>query len=204
MLCSRPGAAGTLALSFCRQLEPASVDEALAGQAVKCLVHLSLRIYEDDVAEGRVPAVLPAAVPAAEVAEVEEVLAEMEVDGEDDEGPAAEQQEVEDEIEEEEQAVAHCGEAGGGDAEEAAAGEDAKEAESDRAEDAAGRLSLAGLVRRMARLAEDRTAARALARGAALRFVAALASRLGGARVAPYLPVMLRPLYRATEPGKPE
>ena len=34
---------------------------------------------------------------------------------------------------------------------------------------------------------------------AALRFLAALASRLGRTAVAPYLPLMLRPLYRITE-----
>jgi len=34
---------------------------------------------------------------------------------------------------------------------------------------------------------------------AALRFLAALASRLGRAAAAPYLPLMLRPLYRITE-----
>jgi hypothetical protein len=54
----------------------------------------------------------------------------------------------------------------------------------------------------MARLADDRTHARASQREGSLRFSAALASRLGPERVAPYLPTLLRPLYRITEPGE--
>ena len=38
-----------------------------------------------------------------------------------------------------------------------------------------------------------------LQRLAALRFLAAMASRLEGPPVVPYLPIMLRPLYRITE-----
>ena len=38
-----------------------------------------------------------------------------------------------------------------------------------------------------------------LQRLAALRFLAALASRLGRPATVPYLPLMLRPLYRITE-----
>lgn len=63
----------------------------------------------------------------------------------------------------------------------------------------AGALSLHGLVRRMARLADDRTWPAQSARLAALRFGAALASRLGTGPVEPYLPTLLRPLYRITE-----
>ena len=62
-----------------------------------------------------------------------------------------------------------------------------------------GALSLHGLVRRMARLADDRTYPAQRARLAALRFGAALAARLGRGRVEPYLPALLRPLYRITE-----
>ena len=62
-----------------------------------------------------------------------------------------------------------------------------------------GVLSLHGLVRRMARLADDRTYPAQRARLAALRFGAALAARLGRASVEPYLPALLRPLYRITE-----
>ena len=62
-----------------------------------------------------------------------------------------------------------------------------------------GALSLHGLVRRMARLADDRTYPAQRARLAALRFGAALAARLGRGRVEPYLPTLLRPLYRITE-----
>ncbi len=82
-----------------------------------------------------------------------------------------------------------------GDAEEAAAEASAAD------EAAAGSLTLHGLVRRMARLADDKTYARQLQRGIALRFIAAVASRLGAERVLPYLPLLMRPLYRITEPG---
>ena len=51
----------------------------------------------------------------------------------------------------------------------------------------------------MARLAEDRSWQRQAARLAALRFAAALGSRLGRADLPPYLPTMLLPLYRITE-----
>ncbi len=60
-------------------------------------------------------------------------------------------------------------------------------------------LTLHGLVRRMARLADDRAWPRQAARLAALRFAAALGSRLGKESVVPYLPSMLLPLYRITE-----
>jgi U3 small nucleolar RNA-associated protein 20 len=85
---------------------------------------------------------------------------------------------------------------GGSDAEE---GADARAG--DAAEAAAGALSLAGLARRAARLANDRAHARALPRGVALRLVAALASRLGAERLGPHLPALLAPLFRITDPG---
>ena len=53
----------------------------------------------------------------------------------------------------------------------------------------------------MVRLADDKTYARQQQRGIALRFIAAVASRLGSERVLPYLPLLMRPLYRITEPG---
>jgi len=87
------------------------------------------------------------------------------------------------------------GEGGGGEAE----GGQAEPGAAD--EGAAGSLTLHGLARRMARLADDKTYARQLQRGIALRFIAAVASRLGAERVLPYLPLLMRPLYRITEPG---
>lgn len=60
-------------------------------------------------------------------------------------------------------------------------------------------LSLHGLVRRIARLADDRTFPRQTARLSALRFLAAVTSRLGPDRIAAFLPLMLRPLFRITE-----
>jgi U3 small nucleolar RNA-associated protein 20 len=60
-------------------------------------------------------------------------------------------------------------------------------------------LSLHGLMRRMARLADDRTYPRQRARLTALRFLAAVTTRLGDQKIEPFLPLMLRPLFRITE-----
>ena len=60
-------------------------------------------------------------------------------------------------------------------------------------------LSLHGLMRRISRLADDRTFPRQTARLTALRFVAAVATRLGAERIAAFLPMVLRPLFRITE-----
>jgi U3 small nucleolar RNA-associated protein 20 len=61
--------------------------------------------------------------------------------------------------------------------------------------------SLHGLCKRMARLADDRNYARQMQRALALRFIAALSSRLQQGLVSPYLPTLLKPLYRLSEPG---
>lgn len=69
------------------------------------------------------------------------------------------------------------------------------------------RLTLAGLVRRMAKLADDRSYPRRLARLTALRFLAALVSRLGPEDSQPLLTLILRPLFRINEglsPNPPE
>ena len=54
-------------------------------------------------------------------------------------------------------------------------------------------------MKRVARLADNRTFPKQLARLTALRFLAALTTRLGPERVAPFLPAMLKPLFRITE-----
>jgi U3 small nucleolar RNA-associated protein 20 len=203
-------------MSFFRQLDSDAADDALAGQAVKCLVFLCTSMHEDDAAAGRLPPPLrlsgakAAAAAAAEAGanghaanggsgaaeeasddEVEDAAASGSED-EEDEGDAA--------AEEEQQA-------GGGAAEDAAGSESEEEAEEAAAaataaeEAAASSLTLHGLVRRMVRLSDDKTYARQMQRGAALRFIAAVASRLGADRVGPYLPLLMRPLYRITEPG---
>ena len=42
-------------MSFFRQLDSDAADDALAGQAVKCLVFLCSTMHEDDAAAGRLP-----------------------------------------------------------------------------------------------------------------------------------------------------
>ncbi|CAG9460436.1 unnamed protein product [Pedinophyceae sp. YPF-701] len=60
-------------------------------------------------------------------------------------------------------------------------------------------VTLHGLVRRIVKLAEDGRRAREVQRSAALKFLAAAATRLGPERIAPYLSTVMRPLYRAVE-----
>ncbi len=62
-----------------------------------------------------------------------------------------------------------------------------------------GALTLRGLVRRMARLAGDTRWVRQRQRLTALRWTAAAASALGAEAAAPYLPLLLRPLFRITD-----
>ncbi|GMH39887.1 hypothetical protein BSKO_07791 [Bryopsis sp. KO-2023] len=63
----------------------------------------------------------------------------------------------------------------------------------------ARRLSLFGLVQRMARIADDHSALRREVRLSALKFFAALGSRLGPDDVVRYLPAMMMPIYRILE-----
>lgn len=53
----------------------------------------------------------------------------------------------------------------------------------------------------MARLAENQRVGRRVQRSAALRWIAAVASSLGAAGIAPMLATLVRPLYRLTENG---
>lgn len=155
-------APGALALGFLRQMDSPSADEALAAQAVKCLVFLTEPMYQADAASGRVPGSSWS-------------CAQNGKKGADDSAVVGD---------------------------EANADEEEERAEDDAAaEAAAGCLSLQGLVRRMVRLADDKSFVRQAHRATALRFIAAMASRLGPVKVKPYLPVLLRPLYRITEPG---
>eukprot|EP00887_Chlorella_sp_A99_P000887 scaffold5.g887.t1 len=220
-------APGALALAFFRQLDSDAADEALAGQAVKCLVFLAAAMHEEDEAAGRLPPPLRAAgaggaaggaagaangrVGGAAARRRQQEQEQGQGQGRSDaEAGVGEEQQGEDGAgssgsEEEEEDEEEGGGGGGLEEEDEEAAEEAaavaEEAAAAAAEAAAGSLSLAGLARRMARLADDKTYARQLQRGVALRFIAALASRLGAERVAPFLPVLLRPLYRITEPG---
>ncbi|PRW58885.1 small subunit processome component 20-like protein [Chlorella sorokiniana] len=202
------GAAGALALSFFRQLDSEAADDALSGQAVKCLVFLCTAMYDDDAAAGRLPPPLRlsgATAAAAAAAGGEENgeangHAQADEEEEEEEGSEGEDEAAADEQQAGEEAAAGVGGSDSEGEEEGDAEEEAAEA-SAADEAAAGSLTLHGLVRRMVRLADDKTYARQLQRGIALRFIAAVASRLGVERVLPYLPLLMRPLYRITEPG---
>ncbi|MEW5318207.1 MAG: hypothetical protein WDW38_009447 [Sanguina aurantia] len=63
-------------------------------------------------------------------------------------------------------------------------------------------FTLRGLIRRMARLADDGRYTCRKQRATALKWIAAAGSKLGAAAVTPHLPVLLRPLYRITEAGQ--
>eukprot|EP00775_Hariotina_reticulata_P008462 gene8462-8646_t len=60
-------------------------------------------------------------------------------------------------------------------------------------------VSFLGLLVRMVKLAEDARVGRQLQRLAALRWIAAAATAVGGAAMLPHLPLLLRPLYRISE-----
>eukprot|EP00890_Picochlorum_soloecismus_P003078 jgi/Picsp_1/3771/NSC_06606-R1_u3 snornp protein utp20 len=58
------------------------------------------------------------------------------------------------------------------------------------------------LVRNMARLADMTSYAKSTQRNYALRYIPALVSKLGPVAVKPYLPTLMRPLYRILEPSQ--
>lgn len=180
--CTTPG---SLAMRFFRQLESDTADEGMAGQAVKCLVYLSIPMLEGDEEAGRVPAWRAATSTTLKMKPVADSSTAAAVNGEDNgqNGYQKHENEDEEEFEMEQQ-------------------EDENGADIDAATEAAkGSLTVNGLIRRMVRLADDKSYVRQLQRGAALRFIAAISSRLGAMKIEPFLPVLLRPLYRITEPG---
>jgi U3 small nucleolar RNA-associated protein 20 len=173
-LLARPEAAPPrLAFLLWAQLEAEGAQDALLSQAAKNLVHLAPLLHAADLAAGRVPATRAAHAPPPAAANGNGSATHA-----DEDAPGVEEGAAEEQDEEE-------GEEGGDEDREGAS------------------LTLHGLVRRMARLAGDARWGRERGRCAALRFAAALASRLGGQAVAPYLPALLRPLLRLTEPGAP-
>lgn len=89
------------------------------------------------------------------------------------------------------------GNGAGGDAEAVAVEEE--DDVSMAAQDGQRAFTLRGLVRRMARLADDARWVRSRQRAAALRWIAAASSALGATAVIPHLPVLLWPLYRISE-----
>ena len=185
LLGDEAGAPGRLAFLCYAQLEAEEADEALLGQATKNLVFLAPLLYAADLAAGRVPDVAQqgsaAGVPfdsATDTRAQRKSVAsgkalQQGAQGDAQDGPRLDIGEAEDE------------------------GPD------DGEQEGTPMLTMHGLIRRMARLAGDRQWGRAPARCAALRFAAALASRLGPDRVAPYLPALIAPLYRLTEGAAP-
>lgn len=165
-------AAGTLALQFFRQLDSSSADEAIASQAVKCLVFLSLSMFQTDKAAGNLPVVelklnskpMPDTLQASlELENNVHQNNDVEIDDNNN--------------------------------------EDEEEDDLGKYMTSEGTISLDNLVRRMVRLADDKSYARQLQRGFSLRFIAALALRLGQENIVYYLPTLLKPIYRITEPG---
>lgn len=63
-------------------------------------------------------------------------------------------------------------------------------------------LHMFGLVRKMASIADDRSATHQPSRLLALKFFAALTSRLGATSIVQYLPIIMVPLYRILEAPK--
>lgn len=199
-----PGSAGALGRAFLAQLDGEHADEALAKQAVRGLVLLAPAALEDDAAAGRLPTTLwlakraPSglaragllAVAGSSVATSDEVEADEGGGVEEDSNAEAEAKAVSgaeaasSDDEGEENGDAHGGSAAAG-----------------TARPGDGYTSLAALLRGVAALADDRAFTRATARQAALRCLAAVASRLGAEGVLPFLPILLRPLARITEPG---
>jgi U3 small nucleolar RNA-associated protein 20 len=200
LLSAEQALTGRLAFLFYKQMEEDAADDALLSQATKNLVFLAPRLYSTDLAAGRVPKLAPV---SKEQSGDEEEEGSPRADGRTGQQAAAGGQAMlrntvngtgYEEVE-------NAGEKD--DAEDAvkvleADGEGAEGVGSDGGTET-GALTLHGLVRRMARLADDRAWPRTAARLAALRFAAALASRLGRDAVAPYLPILLVPLYRITE-----
>ena len=194
-------AAGALALKFFRQLDSASADESIAAQAVKCMVFLSLSMYETDELLEKLPA--PWKKPPSIAGRVDHDNREL-MRGEEGEGRLhahVDEDEDENNVDEDVHKKTFVG--NGDDSEGNGTDDEAitKESVGLEEESSEGSLTVHGLVRRMVRLADDKSYVRQLQRGFALRFIAALASRLGRDKIVRFLPVLLRPLYRITEPG---
>ncbi|KXZ46921.1 hypothetical protein GPECTOR_39g415 [Gonium pectorale] len=203
LMAARPGRAGELAFSFFLQLECDQADEPTCLQAVKCLVSLSVHLHREhaaaDAKRQRAAAEGPAGAAAngsaaavngghqhadGEEADHEDAEADGDADGNDEPDGDDEAAEAKAEADDEE-AVDGAGED---------AGDDEGDAVSMAAQVARRAFTLRGLVRRMARLADDARWGRGRQRSAALRWTAAAASALGADAIAPHLPVLLRPL----------
>ncbi|KAL0035339.1 hypothetical protein WJX77_001780 [Trebouxia sp. C0004] len=176
---------GQLALAVYCQLE-ADVDDTLAAQAIKCLVHLSKEMLQVDMAAGLTPTAL-ASVNGECVVNDSNQLSNGHAAGlnenvsnqsehRDEDGTAAADSEAE------------------------SKGQDEQEQQELGLAGAPG-LTLQGLVRRMAKMAGDRTFHRQVHRIWALKFIAALTTRLGPEGILRYLNQIMQPLYRIQESG---
>ncbi|KAK9863125.1 hypothetical protein WJX84_001609, partial [Apatococcus fuscideae] len=222
LLESQEGQVGLLARSCFLQLEADSADEALLNQALKCIVFLTLPLYEQDAARNLIPSDQPQPTSAAQSGS--RMAGPMSADG-GERRPAnghepsnAEQAHAQydermvgdSDAELDTSDAAANGAANGaqqdldtGDGD-GAEGKGYWQLEGQRREDLVqGSFTLAGLVRRMSSLACDRSYPRQAHRMAALRFIAAFASRVGGDRTQPFLPPLLRPLFLITEGASP-
>ena len=179
LLAEEEASPGRLAFLLFIQLEAEAADDALLSQATKNLVFLAPRLLAGDAAAGRVPA-QPAPAKTGFPAEATKLGNGSAPAKSGDAAGKLAGTDVDDDV------IADVD--GDMDADEEEAEGDGRSA-----------LTLHGLVRRMARLADDRAWPRQAARLAALRFSAALGSRLGPEDIVPYLPSMLLPLYRITE-----
>ncbi len=193
---SRAGRAGQLAFSLYLQLECEVTDEAACLQAVKCLVALTPHLQQESD-EGEEGAKGVAQNGHGNGVAGGGVLGEEGQDEEEDGAGEGEEEEGGDEEGEEEEEEEEEG--GGAAAAEEDAADDAGDDVSMAAQVQRRAFTLRGLVRRMARLADDARWTRQRQRLAALRWTAAVASVLGSAGVAPHLPVLLRPLFRISE-----
>jgi U3 small nucleolar RNA-associated protein 20 len=199
---------GELALSIYMQLESDVVDDALCGQAVKCLVSLAgaLAAEQPEEAEGGVEEQQEEESDGGSGSEDEETGEEDQEMDEAAEGAEGEkeggEQSSEEEAEEEEEEAEEEGEEEEP-ASAAAANGAGQPPRKRRRADGAPRgpraVTLRGLVLRMVKLAEDKRVGRRAQRLAALRWLAAAATAVGTAPLARHLPLMLRPLYRISE-----
>ncbi|KAK9840687.1 hypothetical protein WJX84_003409, partial [Apatococcus fuscideae] len=231
LLASQERQAGRLARACYLQLEADSADEALLNQALKCIVFLAIPLYEQDAALHLIPPEQPTPSPAA-AGRANGDTSGVDVDGHGtDVVPAANGSAPTSspaaagslpQMERDQEAMGASSNGSEHHADGSAGSDQDRGQETDGDDDdgdgyrptegdavegekewAQGSFSLAGLVRRMSSLACDRSYPRQAHRMAALRFIAALSSRLGGDKTRPFLAPLLRPLFLITEGASP-
>lgn len=187
---SSPTRAAELAFSLFLQLECEAADEAACRQAVKCLVSVAAQLAKVEAAQPPQPAAANPAAGSEEQAEDDEEEGSEGADGEEEgtEGADGEEEEEEEAGEGEEEGdeagpskrSKQREEAGDDDEDDDDDGDDSGRDLSMSVQYKLRAFTLRGLVRRMARLADNSRYAYTQQRLAALRWIAALASTLGG------------------------